>query len=87
MSTAARTGGSVTLEELPWDRLSSVRLRGGRSADFVLQSSDGRSVVPLTLAPDGFIERLQELEGFDNGALIAGLARPGAEAEFICWRA
>jgi len=87
VSTAARTGRSVTLDELPWDRLSSVRLRSGSQADFVLQSKDGRRVVPLPVAPEGFIERLQKLEGFDNAALVAGLARPGVEAEFICWRA
>jgi len=87
VSTAARTGRSVTLDELPWDRLRSVRLRSGLQADFVLQSKGGRRVVPLPYAPEGFIERLQKLDGFDNGALVAGLARPGVEAEFICWRA
>jgi hypothetical protein len=43
--------------------------------------------VPLQKAPDGLIDRLQALDGFDNSALVAGLAHPRAEAEFICWRA
>jgi hypothetical protein len=87
VSTAARTRGSVTLDELPWDGLRSVRLRRGRQADFVLQTHEGPSIVPLRQAPEGFIERIQALEGFDNAALVAGLARPVGEAEFICWRA
>jgi hypothetical protein len=87
VTTAARTGGRVTLDELPWASVRSVRLRSGHKPDFVLQGPGGRSVVPLQLAPEGFIERLQQLDGFDNGALVAGLARPGRKAEFICWRA
>jgi hypothetical protein len=43
-------------------------------------------VVPLEAAPEGFIERLQSLDGFDNMALVSALARP-RDAEFICWRA
>ena len=87
MTTAARTGGSVTLGEFPWQRLRRVQLRGGRKARFVLQAKDARCVIPLWEAPDDLIDRLQSLDGFDNSALVAGLAHPRAEAEFICWRA
>jgi hypothetical protein len=87
VTTAARTAGSVTLADFPWQRLRRVQLRGGRQARFVLQGKDDRCVVPVRQAPDGLIERLQGLDGFDNSALIAGLAHPRAEAEFICWRA
>ncbi len=52
----------------------------------MLQARDGRCVVPLRAAPDGFIERLQGLPGFDNGALVSGLGWM-AEADFVCWRA
>jgi hypothetical protein len=86
VSTAARTRESVALDELPWNRLRSVRLRGGRQAEFVLQASKGSSVVPIDSAPEGFIERLQALEGFNNMALLSALSRP-RDAEFICWRA
>jgi hypothetical protein len=44
-------------------------------------------VVLVRDAPDDLIGRLQALDGFDNSALIAGLAHPRAEAEFVCWRA
>ncbi len=64
-----------------------MRLRSGHTPDFVLQGKDGRAEVSLHLAPDGFLERLQELDGFDNGVMVAGLARPGIKAEFLCWRA
>ena len=87
VSTAARMRGSVALEELPWERLRMVRLRGGPAPDFVLQARSGREIVSLQQAPEGFLDRLQGLDGFDNGALVAGLSRPGAEADFICWRA
>jgi hypothetical protein len=87
VTTAARTGGSVTLADFPWQRLRRVQLRGGRKARFVLQAKDERCVVPVVAAPDNLIDRLQALDGFDNSALVAGLAHPRAEAEFICWRA
>ena len=86
MTTAARTRGSVALDELPWERLRTVRLRSGDQPDFILQGREERAEVPLRLAPDGFLERLQQLEGFDNSVMVAGLARPGVEAEFVCWR-
>ena len=87
MTTAARTGGSVTLEKFPWQSLRRVQLRGGRKARFVLQAKNTRCEVLLREAPDDLIERLQDLDGFDNSALVAGLVHPRAEAEFICWRA
>ena len=86
VTTAARTRGSVALDALPWERLRTVRLRSGDQPDFVLQARGERAEVPLRLAPDGFLERLQQLEGFDNSVMVAGLARPGVEAEFVCWR-
>jgi hypothetical protein len=92
VSTAARTPGRVTVDsygvraqsgEVSWGELRSIRLRDG--SDFVLKSRGGRCVVPLRLAPDGFLEQLQALPGFDNGALVSALARP-VQAEFLCWR-
>lgn len=87
MTTAARTGGSVNLGDFPWEGLRRVQLQGGPQAGFVLQGRKTRCRVPVKRAPEGFIQRLQALDGFDNSALIAGLAHPRAEAEFICWRA
>jgi hypothetical protein len=93
VSTAARTPGRVTVDSrgvrgedgrVSWDDLRTVRIRDG--ADFVLRSRDGRCVVPVWRAPDGFLERLQELPGFDNGALVSALARP-RDVEHVCWRA
>jgi hypothetical protein len=87
VTTAARTGRSVTLEKFPWERLRRVQLRGGRKPRLILQAKDTRCTVPVREAPDDLIVRLQGLDGFDNSALVAGLAHPRAEAEFICWRA
>jgi hypothetical protein len=63
--------------------LRMVRIRNGR--EFVLQTLGGRRLVPLSEAPPGFLEELQELPGFDNGALVSALARP-RDAEHVCWR-
>jgi hypothetical protein len=87
VTTAARTGRSVTLDKFPWERLRRVQLRGGRRARFLLQAKDARCTIPLREAPDDLIGRLQALDGFDNSALIAGLAHPRGEAEYICWSA
>lgn len=64
--------------------LRMVRIRNGH--EFVLLTRSGRQLVPVREAPDGFLERLQELPGFDNGALVSALARPRA-VEHVCWRA
>jgi hypothetical protein len=93
VSTAARTPGSVTVdsygvrrgaEEVTWAELRAVRVRG--DGDFVLWSRERRCVVPVKLAPGGFLEQLQALPGFDNEALVRALAGRG-EAEYVCWRA
>jgi hypothetical protein len=60
-----------------------VRIRHGH--EFVIQTGTDCSVVPLREAPPGFLEELQELPGFDNGALISALARPRG-VERVCWR-
>jgi len=43
-------------------------------------------VVPQGEAPEGFVERLLKLPGFDSGELIASMGS-SARADFVCWRA
>jgi hypothetical protein len=71
-------------DQVSWADLRAVRIRG--DGDFVLWSQKSRCVVPVKLAPSGFLEQLQSLPGFDSGALVSALAGIG-EAEYVCWRA
>ena len=87
--TCERAGGIV--ESVAWDDLQKVTIMttddGPLAEDvfFVLYGSDGGCVVPQG-APqsDALLERLQDLSGFDNEAVVRamGCARNN---EFLCW--
>ena len=81
----------TVLEAVRWDALREVRVMTtsqGPFVDdvfFVLDGGAYGCVVPQALAPEGFVERLQELPGFDDEQLIASMTST-SEAEFVCWR-
>ena len=80
--------GAVTeaLQEIEEVR---VRVRGHARRPawtFVLRGPAGECELPLPLAPATLIDRLQQLPGFDNAALIGALASP-REGEARCWTA
>lgn len=81
------------LEEVVWDALVAVEIMTTSDGPFaedmfwVLQGEAGTGVVvPSGLAPDGLLERLQTLPGFDNEAVIAASGST-SEARFHCWSA
>jgi hypothetical protein len=78
----------VGVRELAGVRVDAVtvRVRAGGSAEFVLHGRDGACIVPLRLAPAGFLERLEALPGFDYEPVISVLA-PLHQAERVCWHA
>jgi hypothetical protein len=83
--------GDRVTEQVEWDRLISVDVvttsDGPVSEDvfFLLAGSEGTGVaVPSGLAPPGFLERLQLLDGFDNGELIRAMSS-AVDARFHCW--
>jgi hypothetical protein len=83
--------GKKIVEQVTWAALVSVDVittSNGPLADdmfFLLGGTDGSGVaVASNLAPDGFVERLQQLPGFDSDQLI--LASGSVEnARFHCW--
>jgi hypothetical protein len=85
--------GDQVVERVAWDRLVSVDVvttsDGPMNEDvfFVLAGEDGTGVaVPSGLAPGGFVERLQLLEGFDDEELIRAMSC-AVDARFHCWPA
>ena len=83
--------GEQITERVSWDGLVSVDVvttSDGPANDdvfFLLGGADGTGVaVPSELAPAGFLERLQLLEGFDNGELIRAMSS-AVDARFHCW--
>ena len=86
-----RLEGAAVVEAVTWDALRAVEIRttaaGPRDEDlfWLLHGPDESGVVvPSGLMPDGLLERLQELPGFDNEAVIASMASV-SEAVFPCW--
>jgi hypothetical protein len=85
--------GDQIRERVDWDRLATVDVvttsDGPVAGDvfFVLGGADGTGVaVPFGLAPAGFVERLQLLDGFDNDQLIRAMSS-AVDARFHCWPA
>jgi hypothetical protein len=79
------------IEEIHWDQLASVDIRTTSQGPFVddvywlLGSAMGQGVaVPSEAAPAGFVERLQQLPGFDNEAMIRAMASTD-DMTFHCW--
>lgn len=88
-----RTLARGKAESVRWDELVEVRIRttaDGPLAEDVFYVLVGRGgagcVIPQGLAPDGFVERLLTLPGFDSGQLIESMGSV-VQAEFVCWRA
>ena len=86
-----RTRGDETIEGVRWAEIARVEIRtlptGPLQDDvlWVLIALDGTgAVVPSEHAPNGFLERLQELRGFDNEAVIAAMGST-EDAAFTCW--
>jgi hypothetical protein len=86
-----RLAGPRGPESVDWLDLRAVRIRrtpgarGPQDVEFVFHGAGSVCAVPLRLAPEELIERLQQLPGFDNLSLIEALSTPGA-ADFVCWR-
>ena len=78
-------------EQVRWAELTAVDVLttsdGPWNEDlfFVLKGRDDTGVVVASgLAPEGFVARLGQLEGFDN-RLVVEAAGTTTEARFHCW--
>ncbi len=87
-----RLRGADTVEQVAWDDLEAVDIRAtseGPAVDdvfWLLRGAGGGGVaVPSEQAPPGFLERLQQLPGFDDDAVIAAMCS-AEDALFPCWR-
>jgi hypothetical protein len=86
-----RYRGDEVTEELAWAdlvRVEVVTTSAGPFADdvfWLLAGADGTGVaVPSEQAPEGLLERLQALPGFDDMAVIQAMGSTG-DARFTCW--
>lgn len=86
-----RVHGDTTVESVAWADLAAVDIRttaGGPFAEdvfWLLSSQTGGGVaVPPGHMPEGLLERLQALPGFDNGALIEAMSCTSNQL-FHCW--
>lgn len=86
-----RLHGGRVVETVAWADLALVDVvttDQGPAADdviWLLCAHDGTGVaVPSEQAPDGFLERLQQLPGFDNEAVIQAMGSV-TDARFRCW--
>lgn len=82
---------SAVIEAVKWDELATVAVvttSSGPALDdvfWLLGGPGGTGVaVPSEQAPDGLIQRLQALPGFDNEALIRALTCT-EDRVFPCW--
>lgn len=78
-------------EGVRWADLARIEIRtlstGPLDDDalWLLEATDGSGVViPSEAAPDGFLERIQALPGFDNAAVITAMTSTD-DAVFRCW--
>lgn len=86
-----RLHGGRAVEAVAWADLALVDLvtsDQGPGADYViwlLCAEDGTGVaVPSEQAPDGFLDRLQQLPGFDNETVAQAMGS-ATDARFRCW--
>lgn len=86
-----RVRGATCIEVVTWRNLSAVDVRTTdegplyEDVHWVLSSRDGSGVaLPQGQVPDGLLERLQALPGFDNEALIQAMGST-SNANFRCW--
>ena len=83
--------GDQPVESVTWADLAAVDLRTTGSGPFaedvfwLLSSQAGGGVaVPQGHMPEGLLERLQRLPGFDNSALIEAMGSTSDQL-FHCW--
>ena len=83
--------GEIT-HRVSWAELERVAIRTTEDGPFsedlfwVLVGSRGTGfVIPSALVPDRLVERLQQLPGFDNGAVIEAM-QSVTENVFVLWR-
>jgi hypothetical protein len=87
VSVATDTGA---VEEIRWDRLRRVEFKvlggvGSPGDYWVLEDDDGGCVVPSSSASaSALLDRLQELPGFDDGAVMDAILA-GTPGAFVCW--
>jgi len=70
--------GILTTDEGPWQE----------DVFFLLVASDGKSGCAAPQSSDGskqLLERLQQLPGFDNDAVIKAMGST-SNAKFVCWK-
>ena len=83
--------GEDVVEHVRWDQLTAVDVvttSGGPWKEdlyFVLRGADDTGVLVASgLAPAGFVERLAQLDGFDDKEVIRA-AGTTTDARFPCW--
>jgi len=81
-----------TTHRVSWAELERIAIRTTDDGPFaedlfwVLLGSGGTGfVIPSALVPDGLVERLQQLPGFDNHAVIEAM-QSVTENVFVAWR-
>jgi hypothetical protein len=89
-----RTRPDGVQETIRWDDLDEVTIlttdEGPWREDvfFLLSASGGESGCAVPQSADGtreLLERLQQLPGFDNGAVIKAMGSTSV-ARFVCWK-
>ena len=84
-----RSSGLV--ESVPWDELRAVIIETNDTGPFgtdvfwIFVGDNGGAVVPMGAYGDHLLlQRLQQLEGFDNEAVIAAM-QCHEDRRFLCW--
>lgn len=87
-----RLAGGAVAEQVTWADLAGVEIVTTSAGPFsddvfwLLHSAAGGGVaVPSEQAPEGLLDRLQQLPGFDDSAVIEAMGSTG-DARFTCWR-
>jgi hypothetical protein len=89
-----RVGPDGVAETIRWDELHEVGIlttdEGPWREDvyFMLIAADGKSGCAVPQSADGtnqLLERLQQLPGFDNEAVIRAMGST-SNARFVCWK-
>lgn len=86
-----RLEGDRVVEAVDWSNLASVAVRTtsvgpfGEDVYWLLVGADGQGVaVPQGAAPEGLLDRLRTLPGFDSSAVIAAMGSTSYRL-FHCW--
>jgi hypothetical protein len=86
-----RFKGGRVVETINWSDLASVAIRTtsagpfGEDVYWLLVGTNGTGVaIPQGAAPEGLLDRLQTLPGFDSSAVIAAMGSTSYQL-FHCW--